>query len=95
MPVRIGRRAEAMSGSANAGAAFDLAVTREAKRSTCAGIVRLAMKAQASKVPRARLACRWSRGDPAVTATIAFAARWFTGDPIQALAMPVQPRLAP
>ena len=87
LPVRLDRGAEAMSGSTNAGDAFDLEATREAKDSTYAGIVRLVEEAQASKAPMARLADRWSLGFLAVTVAIAFAAWWFTGDPIRAVAV--------
>ncbi len=87
LPVRLDRGSEAMSGSTNAGDAFDLEATREAKDSTYAGIVRLVEAAQASKAPMARLADRWSLGFLAVTVAIAFAAWWFTGDPIRAVAV--------
>ncbi|WP_278923891.1 heavy metal translocating P-type ATPase [Pseudophaeobacter profundi] len=87
LPVRLARRAEAMSGATNAGEAFDLTATREAKDSTYAGIVRLVEEAQASKAPMSRLADRWSLGFLAVTLGIAFAAWWLTGDPIRAVAV--------
>jgi heavy metal translocating P-type ATPase len=87
LPVRLERDGEAMSGSTNAGDAFDLEATREAKDSTYAGIVRLVEAAQASKAPMARLADRWSLGFLAVTVGIAFAAWWLTGDPIRAVAV--------
>ena len=87
LPVRLECGAEAMSGSTNAGEAFDLTATREAKDSTYAGIVRLVEEAQASKAPMSRLADRWSLGFLAVTVSIAFAAWWFTGDPIRAVAV--------
>jgi heavy metal translocating P-type ATPase len=87
LPVRLAHGAEAMSGSTNAGEAFDLTATREAKDSTYAGIVRLVEAAQASKAPMSRLADRWSLGFLAVTVGIAFAAWWFTGDPIRAVAV--------
>jgi len=74
LPVRLSRGAEAMSGSTNAGDAFDLAASRRAAESTYAGIVRLVEEAQASKAPMSRLADRWSLGFLAVTVTIAFAA---------------------
>jgi len=78
---------DAMSGSTNAGEAFDLIATRLAKDSTYAGIVRLVEEAQRSKAPMARLADRWSLGFLFVTVAIAFAAWWFTGDPIRAVAV--------
>lgn len=87
LPVRLAHSAEAMSGSTNAGEAFYLTATREAKDSTYAGIVRLVEEAQASKAPMSRLADRWSLGFLAVTVGIAFAAWWFTGDPIRAVAV--------
>ena len=87
LPVRLGRGAEALSGSTNAGEAFDLTATRPARDSTYAGIVRLVEEAQASKAPMSRLADRWSLGFLSVTVTIACAAWWFTGDPIRAVAV--------
>jgi len=87
LPVRLSRGAEAMSGSTNAGEAFDLAATRRAAESTYAGIVRLVEEAQRSKAPMSRLADRWSLGFLVVTLAIAFAAWWLTGDPIRAVAV--------
>jgi heavy metal translocating P-type ATPase len=87
MPVRLSTGDEALSGSTNAGGAFDLEATREAKDSTYAGIVRLVEAAQRSKAPMSRLADRWSLGFLAVTVTIAGAAWWFSGDPIRAVAV--------
>lgn len=76
-----------MSGSTNAGDAFDLRVTRAAADSTYAGIVRLVETAQASKAPMARLADRWSLMFLFVTVALAAAAWWVTGDPIRAVAV--------
>ena len=87
LPVRLARGAEAMSGSTNAGEAFELTATHEAKDSTYAGIVRLVETAQASKAPMSRLADRWSLGFLLVTLGIALAAWWITGDPIRAVAV--------
>lgn len=87
LPVRLARGAEAMSGSTNAGEAFDLIATRRARESTYAGIVRLVEEAQRSKAPMSRLADRWSLGFLAVTVALGFAAWWFTGDPIRAVAV--------
>lgn len=87
LPLRLDRGADAMSGSTNAGEAFDLEATREARDSTYAGIVRLVEEAQRSKAPMARLADRWSVGFLVVTVGIAFAAWWITGDPIRAVAV--------
>ncbi len=87
LPVRLSRGAAAMSGSTNAGDAFDLAATHRAAESTYAGIVRLVEAAQRSKAPMSRLADRWSLGFLAVTVGIAGAAWWLTGDPIRAVAV--------
>ncbi len=87
MPIRLDCGHEVMSGSTNAGEAFDLRVTRRAADSTYAGIVRLVEAAQASKAPMARLADRYSLLFLAVTVALATAAWWFTGDPIRAVAV--------
>lgn len=87
LPVRLVKGAEVMSGSMNAGEAFDLRATHDARDSTYAGIVRLVEEAQHSRAPMARLADRWSLGFLAVTLLIAGAAWWFTGDPIRAVAV--------
>jgi len=87
LPIRIDAGAEAMSGSTNAGEAFDLIAARPAKDSTYAGIVRLVEEAQRSRAPMSRLADQWSLGFLAVTVGLAFAAWWFTGDPIRAVAV--------
>lgn len=87
MPARLKRGQDVMSGSTNAGDAFDLRATRRAADSTYAGIVRLVEAAQASKAPMARLADRYSLLFLAVTVALATVAWWFTGDPIRAVAV--------
>lgn len=87
MPVRLSRGQDVMSGSTNAGDAFDLRVARRAADSTYAGIVRLVEAAQASKAPMARLADRYSLVFLVVTVALASAAWWFTGDAIRAVAV--------
>ena len=87
MPARLAHGQDVMSGSTNAGEAFDLRVTRRAADSTYAGIVRLVEAAQKSKAPMARLADRYSLLFLAVTVALATAAWWFTGDPIRAVAV--------
>lgn len=87
LPVRLAAEAEAMSGSTNAGEAFDLTASRRAAESTYAGIVRLVEEAQQSKAPMSRLADQWSLGFLAVTVSLAGAAWWATGDPIRAVAV--------
>jgi len=87
LPVHLSRGSDALSGSTNAGAPFDLMAKRPAKDSTYAGIVRLVEEAQRSKAPMARLADQWSLGFLVVTVVIALAAWWFTQDPIRAVAV--------
>jgi heavy metal translocating P-type ATPase len=87
MPVRLMRGQEVMSGSTNAGEAFDLRASRRAAESTYAGIVRLVEDAQRSKAPMSRLADRYSVLFLVVTVALAAAAWWMTGDPIRAVAV--------
>ncbi len=87
LPISLAHGADVLSGSVNAGDAFDIVARHEAKDSTYAGIVRLVEEAQASKAPMSRLADQWSVGFLIVTVVIAFAAWWFTGDPIRSVAV--------
>lgn len=87
LPVSASKDDAVLSGATNAGDAFDLVATHEARDSTYAGIVRLVENAQASKAPMSRLADRWSVGFLVLTLLIAGAAWWFTGDPIRAVAV--------
>ncbi|WP_415183018.1 heavy metal translocating P-type ATPase [Phaeovulum sp.] len=87
MPARLMQGQDVMSGSTNAGEAFDLRASRRAADSTYAGIVRLVEAAQKSKAPMARLADRYSLVFLAVTVVLASGAWWFTGDPIRAVAV--------
>ena len=76
-----------MSGSTNAGDAFDLIASRRAAESTYAGIVRLVEAAQRSKAPMSRLADRIALAFLALTVVIAGGAWLSTGDPIRAVAV--------
>ncbi len=87
LPQRVAQRAAAMSGSVNAGEAFDLVATRRAAESTYAGIVRLVESAQASKAPMARLADRWSLWFLGFTVLLAGGAWMATGDAVRGLAV--------
>lgn len=87
LPQRIAQGGAAMSGSVNAGEAFDLLATRRATESTYAGIVRLVEAAQASKAPMARLADRWSLWFLGFTVLLAGGAWIATGDPLRGLAV--------
>ncbi|MCB4821705.1 heavy metal translocating P-type ATPase [Roseicella aerolata] len=87
IPVTLTMGDPVLSGSTNAGEAFDLEAEREAAASTLAGIIRLVEQAQASRAPMARLADRWALGFLAVTLAIAAAAYLASDDPRRALAV--------
>lgn len=87
LPVRLGAGDAVMSGSTNAGEAFDLVASRRAAQSTYAGIVRLVEAAQRSKAPMSRLADRYAIVFLAVTLVLAAAAWLWTGDAIRAVAV--------
>ncbi|MCD2171859.1 heavy metal translocating P-type ATPase [Rhizobium sp. C4] len=87
LPVSASKDDAVLSGATNAGDAFDLLATHQARDSTYAGIVRLVENAQRSRAPMSRLADRWSVGFLALTVLIAGAAWWLTGDPIRAVAV--------
>ena len=76
-----------LSGSTNAGEAFELIATHRASESTYAGIIRLVEAAQQSKAPMSRLADRFAMVFLAVTVVLAAGAWLWTGDPIRALAV--------
>ncbi|TCL90698.1 P-type E1-E2 ATPase/heavy metal translocating P-type ATPase [Rhizobium sp. PP-WC-2G-219] len=87
LPQNILKGNEAMSGSASAGAAFELIASRPAAESIYAGIVRLVEAAQLSKAPLVRMADRYAIGFLALTVTIA-AITWFlTNDTIRVLSV--------
>jgi heavy metal translocating P-type ATPase len=87
IPVQQHAGDEVMSGSTNAGEAFDLTVSHRADESTYAGIVRLVDSAQRSKAPMSRLADRFAMVFLAITVLIAAVAWFFTGDPVRAVAV--------
>jgi len=88
-PLPVERRIdeEALSGSANAGPAFDMVATRPAAESTYAAIVRLVQGAQESKAPMTRLADRYAVVFLVVTVALAVAAWYFSGDVTRAVAV--------
>ncbi len=87
MPVQLRAGGTVMSGSINAGDAFDLVASKTAADSTYAGIVRLIEAAQAAKAPMARLADRFALVFLAITILIAGGAWLWTGDPVRAVAV--------
>jgi heavy metal translocating P-type ATPase len=87
MPVAVPPGGTVLSGTVNAGEAFDLLAERDASRSTYAGILRLVEQAQVSKAPMARLADRWALGFLALTLLLAGGAWLSSDDPRRALAV--------
>ena len=87
IPVQQPAGGAVMSGSTNAGDAFDLIASRRAVESTYAGIVRLVEAAQRSKAPMSRLADRLALVFLGLTVVIAGAAWLWAGDPIRAVAV--------
>lgn len=87
LPVKAKPGEPVLSGSTNAGEAFDMIATRPAAESTYAGIVRLVEDAQRSRAPMSRLADRYAIVFLAVTIVLAGAAWWLSGDPIRAVAV--------
>ena len=88
-PIPVQQRAgdEVMSGSTNAGEAFDLVASHYAAQSTYAGIIRLVEGAQRSKAPMSRLADRFAMLFLAVTILISGLAWYWSGDPVRAVAV--------
>jgi len=87
IPVQQRPGDKVMSGSTNAGEAFDLIASHHAAESTYAGIVRLVEEAQRSKAPMSRIADRFAILFLAVTVLIAGLAWFWTGDPVRAVAV--------
>ncbi len=87
LPVRRRRGEPVLSGSTNAGDAFDLEATSDAADSTYAGIVRLVEAAQVARAPMARLADRYAIVFLGVTVLMAGSAWVVSGDAVRALAV--------
>lgn len=87
LPVNARQGALVLSGSTNAGEAFDLLAVRRAAESTYAGIVRLVEAAQRSRPPMARLADRYALLFLALTVALAGVAWWLADDPVRAVAV--------
>ena len=78
---------EVLSGSTNAGDAFDLVAVRPAAESTYANIVRLVARAQASRPPSVRAADRYAIWFLLLTLAAAGVAWGISGDPVRVLAV--------
>src|SRR5271165_1213240 len=87
LPVQLSAGQAVLSGSTNAGDAFDLLATRRAAESTYAGVIRLVEAAQRARAPMSRLADRFAILFLAVTVALAGTAWWLTGDSVRAVAV--------
>jgi heavy metal translocating P-type ATPase len=87
LPVQLKSGEAALSGSTNAGEAFDLTATRRAEESTYAGIIRLVEAAQRSRAPMSRLADRYAIVFLVVTVLLAGAAWALADDAVRAVAV--------
>lgn len=87
LPVTVPSGGEVLSGTANAGEAFDLRVAREAAASAYAGVVRLVRDAAEQRAPFVRMADRFAILFLPATALLAGIAWAVSGDPVRALAV--------
>ncbi len=89
LPVTIAAGMPVLSGSANAGAPFDLRASRPASESAYAALVRLVEQAHADRAPFVRMADRYAGFFLPATLMIAGVAWVLSGDPVRALAVVV------
>jgi heavy metal translocating P-type ATPase len=87
LPVRKPRGITVLSGTLNAGEAFDLRAIRSAADSAYSGIVRLVQEAERERAPFVRLADRYAAVLLPVTLVVAGGAWALSGDPVRALAV--------
>jgi heavy metal translocating P-type ATPase len=89
LPMTIGPGMPVLSGSANAGAPFDVRADRPAAESAYAALVRLVEQAQAHRAPFVRMADRYAGFFLPATLITAGLAWAISGDPVRALAVVV------
>ena len=89
LPVTLRAGMPVTSGTANAGAPFDVCADRPAAESAYAALVRLVEQAQAQRAPLVRMADRYAGIFLPVTLVVAGLAWALSGDPVRALAVVV------
>jgi heavy metal translocating P-type ATPase len=89
LPVTLELGMSVLSGTANAGAPFDVRADRPATESAYAALVRLVATAQRERAPLVRLADRYAGFFLPATLLMAGAAWAFSGDAVRALAVVV------
>jgi heavy metal translocating P-type ATPase len=87
IPVQHPAGETVMSGSTNAGEAFDLIASHPAAESTYSGIIRLVEEAQHSKAPMSRIADHYAMVFLGLTILISSLAWFLTGDAVRAVAV--------
>jgi heavy metal translocating P-type ATPase len=87
LPVTARAGTPVLSGTSNAGDAFDLVLTRAAAESAYAGVVRLVREAAEQRAPFVRMADRYAIVFLVVTTALAGIAWAASGDPVRALAV--------
>jgi heavy metal translocating P-type ATPase len=89
LPETVDAGMTVLSGSANAGAPFELQASHAAAESAYAALVRLVENAQAQRSPFVRMADRYAGVFLPLTLLLAAAAWALSGDPVRALAVVV------
>ena len=89
LPQTASRGMPVLSGSANAGAPFDVRADRPAGESAYAALVRLVERAQTQRAPFVRMADRYAGFFLPATILVAGLAWGLSGDPVRALAVVV------
>jgi heavy metal translocating P-type ATPase len=89
LPVTLRRGMAVLSGSANAGAPFDVRADRPAAESAYAALVRLVEQAEQQRAPFVRMADRYAGIFLPITLLLAGVAWAVSGDPVRALAVVV------
>jgi heavy metal translocating P-type ATPase len=89
LPVTLTDGMPVLSGTANAGAPFEVRASRPAAESAYAALVRLVEQAQAHRAPFVRMADRYAGFFLPATLLVAGAAWLFSGDSVRALAVVV------
>ena len=89
LPLTLARGQPVLSGSANAGAPFDVRAERPATESAYAALVRLVEQAQSQRAPFVRMADRYAGFFLPATLLLAGAAWALSGDAVRALAVVV------
>jgi len=89
LPVTLQRGMTVMSGTANAGAPFEVRADRPAAESAYAALVRLVEQAERQRAPFVRMADRYAGWFLPVTLVLAGLAWGLSGDPVRGLAVVV------